>query len=598
MDRVIGIDLGTSNTVAAVVDNGRARIIPNREGERLTPSVYAETEEGRGLVGSAARQRLAGGGGDAVSSVKRLMGSGRQVMVRGTPRSPKEISAAIMARVRADAEKALGGPVTQAVITVPAYFHHAAREETRQAGRDAGFEVLRIINEPTAAALAYGLHRQELSTVLVWDLGGGTFDVSVLELAEGFFEVRAVCGDNRLGGDDWDRRFADHVAARIKASCGVDIRGDSQVLARLGLVCEGVKKRLSDKPVARLSLQHLSGAPRGVAAFEEVMERSVFEAATEDLANRLLAPTERALSDAGLSADDIDRVLLVGGATRMPGIRALAESFFRQRPCLDVNPDEVVAIGAAVQAGIITGEIRDVVLVDVTPLSLGIESQGGLFARIIPRNTTIPTSAQELFTTARDGQETMDIHVLQGEREMASDNISLGAFQLSGIPPLPRGQAHVEVCFSIDADGIVTVSAENLQTESRETLSIDAMKEMKDEEVSRVLADAEACAQGDLEKREQIEAATRAETLMRSVEALLEDPSASMAEVLVQKIEAHVALCREALERGSALEIRSRCAALQSLVSTSDPHAKESGHETPIEHHAPFDQTRPAPEAP
>ncbi|VVS92298.1 Hsp70 family protein [Desulfoluna spongiiphila] len=595
MNRAIGIDLGTSNTVAAVVENGRARILTNREGERLTPSVYAETGDGRRLVGMPAKQRLATGSGDAVASVKRLMGSGRSVMVRGAPRSPREISAAILRQVKADAERELGGPVARAVITVPAYFHHAAREATREAGRMAGFEVLRIISEPTAAALAYGLHRQDLSTVLVWDLGGGTFDVSILELSEGFFEVRAVCGDNRLGGDDWDRRFADHVASRVKAECGVDILGNAQALAQVGMVCEGVKKQLSEKPVARLSLSALEIPLGEGASFEEVMARSVFEEATADLAGRLLPPTRQALSDAGLSVDGIDRVLLVGGATRMPGIRTLAETFFQQQPYLKLNPDEVVAIGAAVQAGILTGQIKDVVLVDVTPLSLGIESQGGLFARLIPRNTTIPTSAQELFTTARDDQASMDLHVLQGEREMASDNISLGSFQLSGIPPLPRGQAHVEVSFSIDADGIVTVSAESLRTEEKAAISIDAMHALKAEEVSQALADADACAQGDLERREQIEASTRAETLIRSVEALVDDPAASLPEDLGRELAAHVALCREVLAQGSALEIRSRCAALKAFLTTLTPDAKGALHETPVEHHAPFGQSGPGP---
>lgn len=568
MERAIGIDLGTSYTVAAVVENGRVRILPNREGENLTPSVYAERGNGVPLVGMPAREVAARNAANTVSSVKRLMGSDQRVWVQGKSFSPQEISAAILRKVKADAEACVKGPVTKAVITVPAYFHHAAREATREAGRMAGFEVLRIINEPTAAALAYGLHRQEISTVLVWDLGGGTFDVSILELSEGFFEVKAVCGDNRLGGDDWDQRLVDHLASRVMEAAGFDPRDHPESLARVRSACEAAKKRLSEKGVAKVSLPQLRASSGGVTDVEEIIGRALFEEMTADLAERLLPPTVQALTDAGLSVSGIDRVLLVGGATRMPRIRSLAEEFFHQRPYLKLNPDEVVGMGAAIQAGIITRQIEDVVLVDVTPLSLGIETEGHLFARIVPRNTTIPTSARELFIMARDNQTSMDIHVLQGEREMAVDNISLGTFQLSGIPPLPRGQAHVEVSFSIDADGIVEVSAQNLQTEEEASITIDAVHALTEEEISRAVMEADALAEADLKRREAVEAATQAETLLRAVEAMMEAPPLPLAPVLKEELCGHLSSCKEALASGSASTIKGKSRALRSFVAT------------------------------
>jgi len=595
MERTIGIDLGTSYTVAAVVENGRIQIIPNREGDRLTPSVYAETKDGGRLVGMPAMRQVARNAANTVSSVKRLMGTDKQVWVQGYSRSPQEVSAAILRKIKADAESHLKAPIAKAVITVPAYFHHAAREATREAGRMAGFEVLRIINEPTAAALAYGLNRQDISTVLVWDLGGGTFDVSILELSGGFFEVKAVCGDNRLGGDDWDQRLVDHLASRILKACGFDPRDNPEALARVRSACEGVKKQLSEKPVVKLTLSQLPAPSGGVVDFEEVIERVTFEAMTADLTERLIPPSLQALSDAGLSVTGIDRVLLVGGSTRMPGIRTLAEDFFLQQPYLKLNPDEVVGIGAAVQAGILTRQIKDVVLVDVTPLSLGIESQGKLFARIIPRNTTIPTSAHKLFTTAWDDQMSMDIHVLQGERDMAEDNISLGSFLLSGIPPLPRAQAHVEVCFSIDADGIVGVSAQNLQTEEEASITIDSMHTLTEEEVNRALVDAEACAGEDLENREKIEAATHAENLLRAGEALVEAPPEPLSESLLKELDTHLTMCRETLAWGSAHEIRRRSLELQGFLSTIHPAGNGVCHEAIIEHDAPFKENGPGP---
>ena len=571
MERTLGIDLGTSYTVAAVVENGRARIIPNREGERLTPSVYAETLEGQQLVGMAARHQATCNALNTVFSVKRLMGSGQDVRVRGRAIAPKEVSAAILAKVKADAELYLKAPVTQAVITVPAYFHHAARDATREAGRMAGFDVLRIINEPTAAALAYGLDRQDISTVLVWDLGGGTFDVSILELSQGFFEVKAVCGDNQLGGDDWDQKLVDHVASEIERQHGVDPRQHPDALARLKYACEAVKKTLSDKTVAKVVLDKLSLPSVGTVDFEALVERSFFEAMTSDLMERMIPPTVQALGDAKLSVDAIDRVLLVGGSTRMPGVRARAEAFFGQRPYAKLNPDEVVGIGAAVQAGILTHQIKDVVLVDVTPLSLGIESEGHLFARIIPRNTTIPTSASQLFTTAWTDQLSMDIHVLQGERELAVDNISLGSFLLSGIPPLPRGQAHVEVCFSIDTDGIVGVSAQSLQTEEEVSITIESLPQLTEEEVSEAVMLADALAREDLENREKIEAAIQAEKLIEDVEALLDTSPQPLDGTWMDRLEVHLSLCREALACGSAAEIKGKEMALRSLVADASP---------------------------
>lgn len=509
MGRVIGIDLGTSYSVAAIAKKKQVRLIPGENGEFLIPSVFGETETGEPLVGHAAKAFSVKHFLQTVFSIKRHMGEAIRVSVNGHSYAPQEICSFILKKIKTNAENYLGEPVDRAVITVPAYFNHAAREATREAGTIAGFNVMRIINEPTAAALAYGLHRQEIRTVLVWDLGGGTFDVSILELSEGFFQVMAVNGDNRLGGDDWDQRLVDHTAGRFMEAHGFDPRQDTAVHGALRQACEKAKRQLSIQPAVPLSLSRIAGPDGSVIDFHTELAQDTFDALTQDLTQRLISPTKRALSDANLDVKEINRILLVGGATRMPAIRQLAEAFFGQGPYLKINPDEVVAMGAAIQAGILEGEIQDVVLIDVTPLSLGIESQGGLFARIIPRNNTIPCSASQIFTTAKDHQTHMDIHVLQGEREMAVDNISLGRFQLTGIPSRLRAQAHVEVCFAIDANSLVTVSAQDLQTESQASIAIDALHLLTEKEIQKAVENAKAFAIADKKKREQVEMAIK-----------------------------------------------------------------------------------------
>ena len=486
MDKAIGIDLGTTYSVAAVIEDGRARVIPNAEGESLTPSVVAETASGHRLVGSVAKRQTAANPQNTISSIKRHMGLDYRVSLNNRDYSPQEISAFILRKIKSDAEAYLGMPVKKAVVTVPAYFTDAQRQATREAAILAGLDLMRIINEPTAASLAYGLDRENIQTILVWDLGGGTFDVSILELGDGIFQVKAVNGNTRLGGDDWDERLVAHLREQILHQFQHDIRSDVTELEQVKEAAEKAKRALSVKPSVNIPLHFLKTSHGASDNIQISVSRDVFETITADLRTELLPPTLQALKDAGLTPEKIDRVVLVGGSTRMPAVRALVEETFHRKPFTRINPDEVVAIGAAVQAGILTGEIDDVVLVDVTPLSLGIETEGGLFARIIGRNATIPTSAGQIFTNAEDNQMEMDFHVLQGEREMAEDNISLGQFKLTGLPPLSRGKGKVEVTFEIDVNGIVNVSARELYTEQETGIEIDASHLLSDElEVAR-----------------------------------------------------------------------------------------------------------------
>ena len=516
MERVIGIDLGTSYSVAAIIENGKARVIPNASGDNLTPSVYAENEKGEQFVGSLAKRLAAYHPDKTVFSIKRFMGTDYRVTVNGKSYTPQEISAFILKKIKCDVEQHLKEPVSKAVITVPAYFNHAAREATKEAGLIAGFEVLRIINEPTAAALAYGLDRQEIKTILVWDLGGGTFDVSIMELSNGFFHVKAVNGNNMLGGDDWDQRFVDHIAMRFSDTHGFDPRENKISHQRIKEVCEKAKKDLSDKIIVKCCLSQIPSPSGDFVDFEEMVDRRTFEDITEDITGKLLLPTRQALSDAKLTIKEIDRVILVGGATRMPAIQKLAENFFEKKPYLKMNPDEVVAIGAAIQAGILTGDIKDVALVDVIPLSVGIETQGGLFAKIIPKNSTIPTSETQIFTTAQDNQTSMDFNVLQGERELADDNFSIGQFQLTDITPLPRGDAKVEVSFAVDVNGILKVSAQDLYSENQITILIDSVSMLSEEQINQAVKDAELYAEADFNRREKIKATIKAEHLINN----------------------------------------------------------------------------------
>jgi len=566
LTKAIGIDLGTTYSVAAVIENGRARVIKNAEGENLTPSAFAETAQGHRLVGSVARGQASANPEKTVLSIKRHMGTDYRVSINGRRYSPQEISAFILQKIKADAEKCLGEKVTKAVITVPAYFNDGQRQATREAGIMAGFDVMRIINEPTAASLAYGIDREEIQTVLIWDLGGGTFDVSILEMGDGMFHVKAVNGNTALGGDDWDEMLADYLAENFLVEHGIDVKSDAMLLQRLRETAEKAKKRLSYEPISSISLPFVRTNNGGWKNLETFIDRDTFESITDGLKEKLIGPTRQALTDARLATEDIDRVVLVGGSTRMPAIRRLAEEFFSQKPYTKINPDEVVALGAAVQAGVLTGEVDNVVLVDVTPLSLGVETQGGLFTKIISRNSTIPTSAGQIFTNAGDDQAVMDIHVLQGERELASDNISLGQFQLTDIPPLPRGKAQVEVTFEIDVSGIVKVSAQELYTEQQTGITINASHLLSDEEVEHAIREAQAHAEEDIKRREEVEINIGADGMIRAAELVIEEKEKEISASFLNRIEAAILDLKESLAEGESGFIKERTGELRKLM--------------------------------
>ncbi len=566
MSKVMGIDLGTTYSVAAVVENGRAKVIKNAEGENLTPSVFAVTARGHRLVGSVAKRQGATNPERTVTSIKREMGTDHRVALNGRSYSPQEISAFILRKIKRDVENYLGEEVKKAVITVPAYFNDGQRQATKEAGIMAGLDVMRIINEPTAASLAYGLDRESIQTILVWDLGGGTFDVSILELGDGVFHVKAVSGNTRLGGDDWDERVVDYLADKFSDEEGLDIRSDPVSLQRLREASEKAKRELSYKPSARISLPFIKTGRGESKNLEASIDRRTFEDITSDLRERLLGPTRQALADAKLTTEGIDRVVLVGGSTRMPSVRDLVEETFHKKPFIKINPDEVVGIGAAVQAGVLMGEIDDVVLVDVTPLSLGIETEGGLFAKIIPRNSTIPTSAGQIFTNAEDDQTVMDFHVLQGEREMSIDNISLGQFQLTDIPPLPRGKAQVEVTFRIDVNGIVKVSAEELYTEVKTGIRIDASHLLSDEQVEEAVREAEVNAEEDIKRRDEAEINIRADSMLRAAELAMEEKRGKLSTSELQQIELIIFGLKEALGEGEREVIEERTEELRKAL--------------------------------
>jgi len=564
MTRAVGIDLGTTYTVVAVIEEGRPKIVPNAEGQRLTPSVVAFTAGGRPLVGQLAKRQAAANPERTVFSIKRRMGSDYKVRIDDRQYTPQEISALILRKVKADAEDYLGEKVERAVVTVPAYFNERQRQATKEAGIIAGLEVMRIINEPTAAALAYGLHREDIHTVLVWDLGGGTFDVSILDLDSGIFEVRAISGNTWLGGDDYDRRVMGYLAERYRETYGVDFPGDGMARERLREAAERAKIGLSTRSLVSVYLP-LIGRDSATQV-NATLTRERFQGLTADLLQKMVGPTQQALADAGLEPRDIDRVILVGGATRMPCVRELARKLLGKEPCQSINPDEVVALGAAIQAGILLGVIDKAVLLDVLPLSLGIETQGGLFTRIIQRNTPLPASEARLFTTAADNQTSVDIHVLQGERELAVDNISLGRFQLQAIPPLVRGMAKIEVAFDVDVDGIVHVSATDLLSEKSKSIRVVSSRGLGPEEIKRMIAEAEACADEDRGKREGIEAGIQADSAIAAAELALEDARVRNRGGLAEAIEGAVLEVKQALARGQGDEIRCRSRELRELL--------------------------------
>ena len=566
MSKAIGIDLGTTYSVAAIVEDGRARVIKNAEGENLTPSVFAETVHGHRLIGSVARTQAAANPEKTVISIKRHMGTDYRVALNGRAYSPQEISAFILRKIKSDVENYLGEEVQRAVITVPAYFNDGQRQATKEAGMMAGLDVMRIINEPTAASLAYGLDREDIQTILVWDLGGGTFDVAILELGKGVFEVKAVNGDTWLGGDDYDYRIVEHLAGEFQEEYGIDLRKNKVAMIRFKEVAEKAKLDLTKKEVTRIKVPYIDAGVGGPKHWETVLTRETIEELTNDLLYRMVEPTKQALADARLRPGDIDRVILVGGSTRMPSVRDLVEKTFHKKPYIKINPDEVVGIGAAVQAGVLAGEIEDVVLVDVTPLSLGVETEGGLFSRIIPRNSTIPTSEGQIFTNAEDNQTVMDLHVLQGEREMAIDNISLGQFQLTDIPALPRGKAQVEVTFEIDVNGIVQVSAQDLYTEEQTGIRIDASHLLSDEQVEQAVREADAHAEEDMKRREEVEINIRADSMIRSAALVMDEKKEKLSTLYRQKIEGTIRDVKKALADGESEYIKKTTEELRKLI--------------------------------
>ncbi len=590
MGRVVGIDLGTTNSVIAAMVGGEPVVIPNREGSRLTPSVVAFTKTGERLVGQMAKRQAILNPENTIYSIKRFMGrrfheveterkmvpykvvEGQHGMAvvdipaAGRTFTPEEISAMILQKLKEDAEAYLGEKVEAAVITVPAYFNDAQRTATKNAGEIAGLKVLRIINEPTAACLAYGLDKKGSETVLVWDLGGGTFDVSVLEIGEGVFQVRATAGDTHLGGDDWDERIVNWLADEFRKQHGIDLRQDRQALQRLREAAERAKIELSSMVQTTINLPFITADATGPKHLDMVLTRAKFEELTADLVERCIGPFRQALQDAKLTERDLHEVILVGGSTRMPMIQELVRRLTGKEPNKEVHPDEVVAIGAAIQAGVLAGEVRDVVLLDVTPLSLGIETLGGVMTVLIPRNTTIPTRKSETFTTAEDGQTQVEIHVLQGERPMARDNRTLGRFILDGIPPAPRGVPKIEVTFDIDANGILAVSAKDLATGREQSIKITGTSTLTREEVERMIREAEAHAEEDRRKREEAEILNRGDSLAYQTERLLRDQAKAVSEAERRELEQKVTELRQAVQARDVARVRQLSDEVQRLT--------------------------------
>lgn len=565
MSKIIGIDLGTTNSCVAVLEGGEPKVIPNPEGNRTTPSVVA-FKNGERQVGEVAK-RQAITNPNTIISIKRHMGTDYKVEVEGKNYTPQEMSAIILQHLKSYAEEYLGEPVTKAVITVPAYFNDAERQATKDAGKIAGLEVERIINEPTAAALAYGLDKtDEDQTILVYDLGGGTFDVSVLELGDGVFEVRSTAGDNRLGGDDFDQVIIDYLVAEFKKENGIDLSKDKMALQRLKDAAEKAKKDLSGVTSTQISLPFITAGEAGPLHLEVSLSRAKFDELSSDLVERTMGPVRQALSDADLSASEIDKVILVGGSTRIPAVQEAIKKALGKEPHKGVNPDEVVALGASIQGGVITGDVKDVVLLDVTPLSLGIETMGGVFTKLIERNTTIPTSKSQVFSTAADNQTAVDIHVLQGERPMSADNKTLGRFQLTDIPPAPRGVPQIEVSFDIDKNGIVNVRAKDLGTNKEQAITIKSNTGLSDDEIDRMVKEAEENADADKARKEEVELRNEADQLVFQTEKTLKDLEGKVDEAEVAKANEAKDALKAAIEKNELEEIKAKKEALQTIV--------------------------------
>jgi molecular chaperone DnaK len=566
MAKVVGIDLGTTNSVIAVMDVNEATVIPNAEGERITPSVVGFSKTGERLVGRVAKRQAITNPDRTVVSIKRQMGTDYKVKIDDKNYTPQEISAMILQKMKTDAEAYLGEKITQAVVTVPAYFTDAQRQATKDAGKIAGLEVLRIINEPTAAALAYGLDKEETQTILVFDLGGGTFDVSILEIGDGVFEVKATSGNNRLGGDDFDDRIIDWLSQEFKKDNGIDLKNDKMAMHRLKEAAEKAKHELSGVLTTDINIPYITATQEGPLHLERTLTRAKFNEMTADLVEKTMGPTRQALKDSGLSGNQIDKVILVGGSTRIPAVQEAVRAFIGKDPFKGINPDEVVAVGAAIQAAVLSGDITDVVLLDVTPLSLGIETLGGVFTRIIERNTTIPTAKSQVFTTAADNQTSVDIHVLQGERKMAGSNVTLGRFQLTGIPSAPRGIPQIEVTFDIDVNGIVHVTAKDMATNKEQKITITSSSGLSDAEIKKMMEDSERFAEEDEKKLQEIEARNSADSMIYQADKTLREFGDKADADSKQKIENAKNDLSEALKGSDIEDIKNKTQALTEAV--------------------------------
>ena len=578
MGKIIGIDLGTTNSCVSVMEGGEAIIIPNVEGNRTTPSVVAFTKDGERLVGETAKRQAITNPDRTISSIKREMGSNYKIDIDGKDYTPQDISAMILQKLKADAESYLGETVSEAVITVPAYFTDAQRQATKDAGKIAGLEVKRIINEPTAAALAYGMDKEHgQHKIMVYDLGGGTFDVSILEVGDGVFEVLATRGNNKLGGDDFDQRIINYIADNFKKENGVDLTQDKMSLQRLKEAAEKAKKELSTTMTTNINLPFISATAAGPLHLNMDLTRAKFNELTHDLVEKTTEPVKSAIKDAGISASEIDKVLLVGGSTRIPAVQEAVKQIIGKDPQKDINPDECVAIGASIQGGVLTGEVKDLLLLDVTPLSLGLETLGGVTTRLIERNTTIPTKKSQIFTTAADSQTSVDIHVLQGEREMAADNTTLGRFQLEGIAPAPRGIPQIEVTFDIDANGIVNVSAKDLGTGKEQKITITASSNLSKDDIDKKVKEAEEFAQQDKKKKENIEVKNNADQMVYQTEKLMKDLEGKISDDEKKDIEAKLSDLKKASEGSDYDDMKKKTEDLtQAFYKVSEQLYKQS----------------------